>query len=125
MVPVVRDAGTLGVLELGRRITQVATACRDRSIGRADLEGSTFTVSNFGSYAGRFATPVINYPEAGILAVGRMREGVVVKNGMMGVGKILPLSLTCDHRVIDGGTATMTLAKIIDLLQNPDALLPS
>ena len=125
MVPVVRDAGTLGVLELGRKITQIAAACRDRSIGREDLEGSTFTVSNFGSYAGRFATPVINYPEAGILAVGRMREGVVVKNGMMGVGKLLPLSLTCDHRVIDGGTATMTLAKIIELLQSPDALLPA
>ena len=124
MVPVIRDCGKLGVLEVGRKITQVAVACRDRSIGREDLEGSTFTVSNFGSYAGRFATPVINYPEAGILAVGRMREGVIVKNAMMGVGKLLPLSLTCDHRVIDGGTATMTLAKIIELLQEPDTLLP-
>ena len=124
MVPVIRDCGRQGVLEIGRKVAQVAAACRDRSIHRDDLEGGTFTVSNFGSYAGRFATPVINYPEAGILAVGRMREGVVVKNGMMGVGKLLPLSLTCDHRVIDGATATMTLAKVIELLQSPDSLLP-
>ncbi len=124
MVPVIRDATTLGVMELGHKITELAAGCRDRSIPQTELTGSTFTVSNFGSYAGRFATPVINYPEAGIIAVGRMREGVVVSNGMMGVGKVLPLSLTCDHRVIDGGTATMTLNAIIKLLQNPDELLP-
>ena len=90
-----------------------------------DLQGSTFTISNFGSYAGRFASPIINYPEAGILAVGRMREGVVVSKGMMGVGKLLPLSLVSDHRVIDGGTATLFLNKIIELLQSPDVLLPT
>ena len=87
--------------------------------------GSTFTISNFGSYAGRFASPIINYPEAGILAVGRMREGVVVRNGMMGVGKLLPLSLVSDHRVVDGGTATLFLNQVIELLQTPEALLPS
>lgn len=125
MVPVLRDADRLGVLELGRKVAQLAIACRDRSVPREDLEGSTFTISNFGSYAGRFATPIINYPESGILAVGRMRDGVVVKSGMLGVGKLLPLSLTSDHRVIDGATATMTLNKVIELLQTPDTLLPT
>ncbi len=124
MVPVIRDANTLGVMELGERIGEVAAGSRDRSLAQSELQGSTFTVSNFGSYAGRFATPVINYPECGILAVGRMREGVVVRQGMMGVGKLLPLSLTCDHRIVDGGTATMALAATIKLLQDPDALLP-
>ena len=124
MVPVIRDANTLGVMELGRRIGEVAAGSRDRSLPQSELQGSTFTVSNFGSYAGRFATPVINYPECGILAVGRMREGVVVRDGMMGVGKLLPLSLTCDHRIVDGGTATMALNAIIRLLQDPDQLLP-
>lgn len=124
MVPRIRNANTLGVMELGRQIAEIAAACRDRSIPQQELQGSTFSISNFGSYAGRFATPVINYPEAGILAIGRMREGVVVKDGMMGVGKLLPLSLTCDHRVIDGGTATMALNAVIRLLQDPDTLLP-
>jgi pyruvate dehydrogenase E2 component (dihydrolipoamide acetyltransferase) len=124
MVPRIADANTLGVFELGRKIADLADACRNRSIAAGDLQGSTFTVSNFGSYAGRFATPVINYPEVGILAVGRAREGVVVRNGLMGVGKVLPLSLTCDHRAVDGGTATMALNAIIKLLQDPASLLP-
>jgi pyruvate dehydrogenase E2 component (dihydrolipoamide acetyltransferase) len=125
MVPVIHDADKLGVLELARRIAQLAKAARDRTLPRDQLTGSTFTISNFGSYAGRFGTPIINYPEAGILAVGRAREGVVVRQGMIGVGRLLPLSLGADHRVIDGGTAATALAKIIQLLQNPDELLPT
>jgi pyruvate dehydrogenase E2 component (dihydrolipoamide acetyltransferase) len=124
MVPVIRDAQQLGVLELAREIARVAKAARDRSIPRDELAGSTFTISNVGSYAGRFATPVINYPEVAILAAGRAREGVVVRGGMMGVGKLLPLSLAADHRVVDGATAAMALDRAIQLLQDPDELLP-
>jgi pyruvate dehydrogenase E2 component (dihydrolipoamide acetyltransferase) len=123
MVPVIRDAQNLGVLELGREISRLAKAARDRSIPRDELVGSTFTISNVGSYAGRFATPVINYPEVGILAAGRAREGVVERDGMLGVGKLLPLSLAADNRD-DGATAAMALARVIELLQNPDELLP-
>lgn len=85
--------------------------------------GSTFTLSNVGSHAGRFATPIINYPEAGILAVGRAREGVVVSKGAMRVGLLLPLSLACDHRVVDGALAALALAEIVKLLQDPESLL--
>ncbi|HEY8667149.1 MAG TPA: dihydrolipoamide acetyltransferase family protein [Tepidisphaeraceae bacterium] len=124
MVPVIRNAERLGVMEISRQVAQLAQAARDRSIPHEQLTGSTFTISNFGSIAGRFGTPIINYPEAGILAVGRAHEGVVVRAGMIGVGKLLPLSLAADHRVIDGGTAAIALAKIIDLLQKPEELLP-
>jgi pyruvate dehydrogenase E2 component (dihydrolipoamide acetyltransferase) len=123
MVPVIRDAATLGVLELSRAIAQLAKAARERTIPRDQLTGSTFTISNVGSYAGRFATPIINYPEVGILGVGRARDGVIVKNGMIGIGKMLPLSLAADHRVVDGATAAMALAKVIELLQDPEQLL--
>ncbi len=118
MVPVIRDADALGVLQMGREITRVAMGARDRSIGREELVGSTFTISNVGSHAGRFATPVINYPEVGILAVGRAHEGMVVKNGWYRVGKLLPLSLACDHRVVDGATAALCLAEIKRLLED-------
>ncbi len=123
MVPVVRDADKLGVLEIGRHIASAAQGARDRSAPREALMGSTFTISNVGSHAGRFATPIINYPEVGILAVGRAREGVVVQRGMLGVGKLLPLSLACDHRVVDGASAALMLAKMIELLQSPEQLM--
>lgn len=123
MVPVIREAERMGVLELSRLIAQLAQSARDRSIPPDSLRGSTFTISNFGSMAGRFGTPIINYPEAAILAVGRSRDGVVVRGGMLGVGKLLPLSLSADHRVVDGATAATALAKIIELLQSPEQLL--
>lgn len=123
MVPVIRDCDALGVLEIGRHITGIAAAARDRSIARDQLMGSTFTISNVGSHAGRFATPIINYPEVGILAVGRARPSPVVRNGGIFVGNLLPLSLACDHRVVDGATAALALAKIIEMLQDPEQLL--
>lgn len=123
MVPVIRDADRLGVLEISRSIALIAEMARNRSIPREQLVGSTFTISNVGSHAGRFATPIINYPEVGILAVGRGREGVVVHKGAFRAGVLLPLSLACDHRVVDGATAALALAKIVDLLQQPEQLL--
>ena len=124
MVPVIRDCDSLGVLQIGREIAAIANAARSRSIPREQLMGSTFTISNVGSHAGRFATPIINYPEVGILAVGRARQSPVVRNGGIFVGNLLPLSLACDHRVVDGATAALALAEIVKLLQElPDSLL--
>lgn len=123
MVPVIRDADRMNVVELGQSIVNVATAARDRSIPRDQLLGSTFTISNVGSHAGRFATPVINAPEVAILAVGKAYDGVVVRDGQAMVGKVMPLSLACDHRVVDGATAALALAEIVESLQNPESLL--
>jgi pyruvate dehydrogenase E2 component (dihydrolipoamide acetyltransferase) len=127
---VIKDADKLGVLEIQRRINSLARSARDRSIPRDQLTGSTFTISNVGSLAGRFATPIINYPEAGILAVGRARDGVVVRrdeNGgaMIAIGKLLPLSMAADHRVVDGAMAATALAKVIELLSEPESLMPA
>jgi pyruvate dehydrogenase E2 component (dihydrolipoamide acetyltransferase) len=127
MVPVIRDADGLGVLEIARSIAAIADAARSRTIAREQLIGSTFTISNVGSHAGRFATPVINYPEVAIVAVGRARQAPVVRSTAAGpafaIGNLLPLSLACDHRVVDGATAALALAKIVELLQDPEQLL--
>jgi pyruvate dehydrogenase E2 component (dihydrolipoamide acetyltransferase) len=127
MVPVIRDADALGVLEIGRHIAGIAAAARTRSIPREQLIGSTFTISNVGSHAGRFATPIINYPEAAILAVGRARPAPVIRTVQgapcFAIGQLLPLSLACDHRVVDGATAALALAEIIKLLQEPESVL--
>ncbi len=123
MVPVIRDADRMNVVELGQSIVNVATAARDRSIPRDQLMGSTFTISNVGSHAGKYATPVINAPEVAILAVGKAYDSVVVRDGQAMVGKLMPLSLACDHRVVDGATAALALAEIVESLQNPESLL--
>lgn len=118
MVPVIRDCDRLGVLQVARSIAAIAEQARTRSIARENLVGGTFTISNVGSHAGRFATPVINYPEVAILAVGRARPSPVVRGGGLFVGNLLPLSLACDHRVVDGATAALALAEIVRLLQD-------
>jgi pyruvate dehydrogenase E2 component (dihydrolipoamide acetyltransferase) len=122
-VPVIPNADMLGVLELGRHIEELARMTRDRSIPTDRLKGSTFTISNVGSYAGKYATPIINYPEVGILACGRVYEGVVAERGAIKIAKLIPLSLTCDHRSVDGAEAARCLARIKELLGRPEDLL--
>ena len=125
MVPVIKDAHTLSPVQLSEETTRLAMACRDRSIDRAELSGGTFTISNVGSYGGMFATPIINYPEVGILAVGRSRERVLTKDGAFFAGLVLPLSLSCDHRVVDGAEGARFLRTVCELLENPEELIPT
>lgn len=122
MVPVVRDADALDVASMSDAIASAAEGARQRTAAREDLSGSTFTISNVGSHAGMFATPVINAPEVGILAVGKVYDAVVVRDGQAVVGKKMPLSLACDHRVVDGATAALCLAEIVKLLQEPGSI---
>ena len=85
--------------------------------------GGTFTLSNVGSYGGMFATPIINYPEVAILAAGRTKERVLVKDGRFYAGLVLPLSLSCDHRVFDGAVGAQFLGALKTLLESPALLL--
>ncbi|MEM7622226.1 MAG: dihydrolipoamide acetyltransferase family protein [Planctomycetota bacterium] len=123
MVPVIRGASAMTPIELAGSIAETAAAARDRSIPRDRLMGSTFTISNVGSHAGKFATPVINVPEVAILAIGKAYDGVVVRDGQAVVAKVMPLSLACDHRVVDGATAALCLAEIVRLLASPRELV--
>jgi len=123
MVPVVRDSDRLSVVELADGVQRLASRCRDRSITREESLGGTFTISNVGSYGAMYATPIINYPEVGILAVGRTKERVLVKDGRFYAGWVLPLSISCDHRVVDGAEAARFLNTVVKLLESPADLL--
>lgn len=123
MVPVIDRADTRGVVELADLTAEIAAGCKNRSIDRDRLSGGTFTISNVGSYGGRFATPIINYPEVAILAAGRAYEKVLVKDGMIYAGMSLPLSLSCDHRVVDGAEGARFLTTLKGLLEDPERLL--
>ncbi len=124
MVPVIRQADTLTVVQLAEQISELARGCRDRSIDRESLTGGTFTISNVGSYGGMFATPIINYPEVAILGVGRAKERVLTRNGAFYAGLVLPLSLSCDHRIIDGAEGARFLNTIVQHLEAPEKFLP-
>lgn len=123
MVPVLQQAQSMSIVELSDQVAALAAGCRDRSIPREKLMGGTFTISNVGSYGGLFATPIINYPEVAILAAGRVHEKVMTSGGMFYAGKSLPLSMSCDHRVVDGAEGARFLNTVVGLLENPDTLL--
>ncbi len=123
MVPVVRNADQCTMVDLANQVKVLAERCRNRTISREESIGGTFTLSNVGSYGGMFATPIINYPEVAILAAGRTKERVLVKNGRFYAGLVLPLSLSCDHRVVDGAEGARFLNTVVSMLEDPASLL--
>ena len=123
MVPVIANADRLSLVQLADSVKSIADGCKNRTIPREQLMGGTFTISNVGSYGGRFATPIINYPEVAILAAGRAFEKVMAKDGMIFAGLALPLSLSCDHRVVDGAEGARYLNTVKGLLEDPESLL--
>ena len=125
MVPVIREADTLSIAQLAETVAGIAERSRNRTIEREEFSNGTFTISNVGSFGGMFATPIINYPEVAILAVGRVKERMLVRDAMFYAGKTMPLSLSCDHRVVDGAEGTRFLNTVVKLLESPDALLYS
>ena len=124
MVPVINNADRLSITELGHEVTRLADACRKRTIDREKLIGGTFTISNVGSYGGMFATPIINYPEVAIIAVGRAKRKVMASNdGAIYTGLSMPLSVSCDHRVVDGAEAVRFLNTVVRFLEHPEMIV--
>lgn len=119
MVSVVKNVNKKTILELATELQELGKKAVDRKITLDELKGSTFTISNYGSYGGTYATPIINYPDVAILGTGKIMEKPWVKDGQIAVRKILPLSLTFDHRVIDGSQAALFLTRIIRYLEDP------
>lgn len=123
VVPVIKDADRLSLFELSRQITEFAVKARERKLTLDDMKEGTFTISNFGSISGIFGTPVINYPQAAILGIGRVVQQPVVKHQQIVIGNVLGLSLTVDHRIVDGGDTARFLKQVIDHLADPISLL--
>ena len=118
MVPVIRDVDKKSILELATEIRDLGRKARERTIGLNELKGSSFTITNFGHFGGVFATPIINWPNVAVLGFGRIVERPWVHRGEIAIRKILPLSLTFDHRVTDGAEAGQFLAKVVRYLED-------
>lgn len=123
VVPVIRNADKLSIAEIAMKIKELSDKAHNRSLSMDDLKDGTFTLTNFGSIGGIFGAPVINYPQAGILGMGRMMKTPIVKNDLIVVGNILPLSLSADHRIVDGGEASRFMNSMIAYLSDPIAML--
>jgi len=122
MVPVIRDVDKKTVRELASEIQDLSQKAKERKIKLEEMRGSSFTISNWGHFGGTFATPVINYPDAAIMGTGRIADKPWVKEGQIVIRKILPLSLTFDHRVTDGADAATFLSKVMRYLEDPGLL---
>src|SRR5437763_12675502 len=107
MVPVIRNADSLGPWQIASEILRLSEAARTGKAARDELSGSTFTISSLGPMGGITSTPVINRPEVAILAVNKIEEKPVAVDGKVAIRKRMNLSLSCDHRVVDGCDAAM------------------
>ncbi|MDG1991764.1 MAG: 2-oxo acid dehydrogenase subunit E2 [Pirellulales bacterium] len=123
VVPVLRGCDHQSIPHIAQEIAQTADKAKNAQYGVEDLRGGTFTISNLGAIGGTYSTPIINYPEVAILLVGRSRKLPVVYEDRVEPRLMMPLSLSYDHRVIDGAMAARFLKEVIGYLESPGRLL--
>ena len=123
IVPVIKDVDQKDLLTLASDLQRLTELARQRRIPLADLHGGTFTISNYGAIGGIFATPMLHMPQVAILGLGRLLQKPVVHDGDVGIRTVLPLSLTFDHRALDGATAQRFVNDLMAYLADPARLV--
>ncbi|MGE7112986.1 dihydrolipoamide acetyltransferase family protein [Lysinibacillus sp. NPDC047702] len=123
LVPVIKHADRKSVFAVSNEINELATKARDGKLAPHEMKGASMSITNIGSAGGQWFTPVINHPEVAILGIGRISEKPVIKNGEIVAAPVLALSLSFDHRMIDGATAQNALNHLKRLLSEPELLL--
>ena len=119
IVPVMRNVDSLNVIKIAQEIGKIADRAKARKIGPEDMAGGSITITNIGAMAGQFFTPIVNFPEVAIVGVGRATMQPVLINGFFQPRLMLPLSLSFDHRVIDGADGARFLRWMSDAIQQP------
>jgi 2-oxoisovalerate dehydrogenase E2 component (dihydrolipoyl transacylase) len=122
LVPNVKDADTLGILDLARELARLTGLARERKAGPADLTGGTITITNVGGFGVETGTPIINRPECAIVATGLIAPRPWVVDGQLAVRELMTASVSFDHRIVDGAYAAQFLAHLRDLLEDPALL---
>jgi pyruvate dehydrogenase E2 component (dihydrolipoamide acetyltransferase) len=123
VVPVLRNCDEMSIPQIAQAVADTAEKAKNSQYGIEDLRGGTFTISNLGAIGGTYSTPIINWPEVAILLVGRSRKMPVVREDRIEARLMMPLSLSYDHRVIDGAAAARFLKEVIGYLESPGRLL--
>lgn len=119
VVPVLRDVDARNIIELAKELGEIAGRARDGKLGLAEMQGGTFTISNLGGIGGSHFTPIVNFPEVAILGVGRATVEPVWQNGEFVPRSMMPLSLSYDHRLIDGASAARFLRWLAEAIEEP------
>ncbi|MFO1445742.1 2-oxo acid dehydrogenase subunit E2 [Bacillus sp. Bva_UNVM-123] len=123
LVPVVKDADRKSIFAISNEINELATKARDGKLAPDEMKGASCTITNIGSAGGQWFTPLINHPEVAILGIGRIAEKPIVRDGEIVAAPVLSISLSFDHRMIDGATAQNAVNHIKRLLNDPELLL--
>jgi len=123
MVPVVKNVRGKNVFQLAEELAVLSDKARSRTIDLADLKGGTFSITNYGAMGGIFGFPIIHHPEVAILGMGKILEKPLVIEGKIEIRKVLPLSLSFDHRVVDGAESVRFLNTVIGFLEDPGLIL--
>lgn len=123
VVPVVKDADRKSIFDISSEINELAEKARDGKLSSEEMKGASCTITNIGSAGGQWFTPVINHPEVAILGIGRIAEKPVVRDGEVVVAPVLAISLSFDHRLIDGATAQHAMNQIKRLLNDPQLIM--
>lgn len=123
MVPVIKNVERLTIQQIAAELMDISLKARKNQLSLEDMKDGTFTITNYGNIGGQFAVPIINYPEVGILGVGRLNQKPIVQDGQVTVGNMLPLSLSVDHRVVDGAEVAHFMNNMMELLREPVSLM--
>ncbi len=123
LVPVIKDADKLSIKDLSKAVAEIAVKARDRKLTFDEMKDGTFTITNYGALGGWFGVPVINYPQVGIMGIGRVNQKPLVVDGEIKVGNVMPLSLSVDHRMVDGAEATEFLNDVAAGIADPLSLI--
>jgi pyruvate dehydrogenase E2 component (dihydrolipoamide acetyltransferase) len=123
LVPVIRFADSKGLLQISSEVREYAKKAKDKKLQPSDWEGNTFTISNLGMFGIESFTAIVNPPDSCIMAVGGIKEVPVVKNGQVVSGNVMKVTLSCDHRVVDGATGAAFLQTFKQYMENPVSML--
>lgn len=124
VVPVLKDLSTLSLIEISEKLKDLGNKAKEKKLSMKDISDGTFTVSNFGKFA-KIGTPIIKFPEVAILGIGRINKQAVIIDSEIQIKSILPISLSVDHRIIDGADGGRFIQEIRNYLENPKLLLLS
>ncbi|WP_336515735.1 2-oxoglutarate dehydrogenase complex dihydrolipoyllysine-residue succinyltransferase [Pollutibacter soli] len=123
VVPVIRNAESLSMAEIEKKVIELATKARDNKLSMEEMQGGTFTITNGGVFGSLMSTPIINIPQSAILGMHKIEERAVVVNGQIVIRPMMYVALSYDHRIIDGRESVSFLVRVKELLENPELLL--